>query len=278
MVNENGEGSVSIGSVVAAVPIGATFLSIVYIYGYSISASLPVLSLMSIEDFAAAALPWLIPATIVALFSGMVGGALARAGVLLRLVDPVTNGQWYRRVLSSVSFTMLVVGLTIIAVELISVGRLRASSLILLTAAVYLGFIEFTMHTKFTMNFLTYFGNKNTRYILMLPLALAWASFAGYDDGVHGRRAFRGEGTYDIELVGHSEAVEARISFRAGRFVLIHRKVDDAYRAEMIPIESIRRLRPTEREATGNSFGPAISDSSRRTNFAVEAADSLSDQ
>lgn len=226
MKEEDKKDKIKITDLFSIIPSLSLLFSIIYIFGFSQTSSIRLISLMKIDDFVIATLSWLIPSSIIFCITFIIGI------IDSKIIEPdesnnrKTKTKW-KVFTNSGTFHLtlmtLVVSLAIIVSKTLSIINLIFFVLITSLTA----FLEFGPNTRSGAEFFKLIPRKyfDLFYITVFGIILAYTN--GLESGRNGDNLFLSEHQSTIQFIDNDNEIKGKITYSVGDFFLIYTADDN---------------------------------------------------
>ena len=225
MTKDIKENAITLVELFTIIPSITFIFSILYIFGYSQSASIPIISLMKINDFIISTLPWIIPSTLVfgsSMIIGIISGRLEKKTNIEKKISKP------KLILNSDTFMFFIIySITLVPAILTNKFTLFSpSALYGVLFIIVVAFWEFGVYTKWGEEFLKMIPRKYWLLFNIFLIGLIIAYTNGLEHGKSGRNVFLFKNVNVIKYANNEEKIVGNISFCVGDFILFYPQSD----------------------------------------------------
>lgn len=225
----------------------------IYLFWFSMGSGIPILSMMTPNDFISATLPFFLPTLIVSVFGLILALSTNLSAAKARETHPTTKSfrlKW-KKVSYGVKWSLFVIP---ILLGSIFIFGFDLKSLLLLFLLIYNLILELFPNNKLlrlTFKAVDYYGYAGFLLPMILP-ALVLISVNGYVHGKTGRIALSPSKPLSIELNG-GETISGLFSFCAGDFSLFYSTTNGTPIPILLKTDDISRMKILKKESNQSS-------------------------
>jgi hypothetical protein len=227
---------------IAWIPAIAIGFSTIYLYWFSIGSGIPILSMMTPNDFISATLPFFLPTLIISVFGLIL--AISSNLAAVRATESYPEGKnlkhKWKKAPYSVKYATVVVLFLAISISILG---LHLNSVMLMFLVIYnlsLDFFPENRILKLTRKAVDSIGFIGFLLPLIIP-ALLLISVNGYTHGRSGRLPFSPNKSLDVEL-DSGETISGSFSFCAGKFSLFYSATNGVATPVLLKTDDISRI------------------------------------